>query len=142
MPATTLPPEQSESVLSRLSVSHPPFAGEFFTRAQIKRGIALFENGAVRVITCNAGASFAGIFGVVSDRTSGERYETSAVVQLNRDGTWSLEGTADALKKNGAQLVALLLGAGAQYGEVDAPMIETAGGVVELFCQDVRRRYS
>ncbi|MFT5407380.1 MAG: superfamily II DNA or RNA helicase [Verrucomicrobiales bacterium] len=137
MPTTALP-EQSESVLTRLSISHPPFNGEFFTRAQIKRGIGLFENGAVRVITCNASASFAGIFGVVSDHSTGQRNEVSAVVKLNRDGSWSLEGTADGTQKNGAQIVALLLGAGAQYGEVEAPAIETSGCVVELSCQDVR----
>ena len=138
MPSTTLEPRQSESVLDRLSVSHPPFDGEFFTRTQIKRGIALYEDGAVRVITCNASASFAGIFGVVSDRTSGQRSEVSAVVQLNRDGSWSLEGTADGAQKNGAQIVALLLGAGARYGDEFAPEIGSEGGTVELSCRDVR----
>lgn len=138
MPASTLPTEQSDSVLTRLSISHPPFSGDFFTRAQIKRGIALYENGAVRVITCNANSSFAGIFGVVSDRSTGQRSEVSAVVQLNRDGEWSLEGTAGGAQKNGAQVVALLLGAGALYGEVEAPVIETSGGTVELSSKDVR----
>ncbi|MGI9241941.1 MAG: DEAD/DEAH box helicase, partial [Verrucomicrobiales bacterium] len=108
--------------------------------AQIRRGIGLFEDASVRVITCNAGPSFAGIFGVVTDRTRRRRSEVSAVVQQNRDGSWSLEGTADGTQKNGAQIVALLLAAGAQYG--DAPIIEVdptpLATTLELSCSDIR----
>ena len=138
LPTSTLPSPRQESVLTRLWITEPPFEGEFFTAAQIRRGVALHEDGAVRVITCNASASFAGIFGVVTDRALGQRSEVSAVVQLNRDGSWSLEGRADGTQKNGAQIVALLLAAGAQCGRAATSAIAGGAATVHLSCRDVR----
>ncbi len=140
MPTSTLPEQQKESLLGRLSISDPPFRGEFFTPAQIRRGIALFEEAAVRVITCNASASFAGIFGVVTDPAIGQRSEVSAVVQQNRDGSWSLEGTSSGTRKNGAQVVALLLAAGARCSDASDPDLTALAGTttVHLSCCDVR----
>jgi len=140
LPTSTLPDQQKDSLLGRLSINDPPFRGEFFTPAQIRRGIALFEEAAVRVITCNASASFAGIFGVVTDPAIGQRSEVSAVVQQNRDGSWSLEGTSSGTRKNGAQVVALLLAAGARYSDASDPDPSASAGTstVHLSCCDVR----
>ena len=140
MPRSTLAPapEQGRSVLGRLSVSQPPFEGEFFTSAQVRRGIELYECGAANVRTLSSSESFAGLFGTITDPAAGSRSEVSAVVQQNRDGSWSLEGNAGGSQKNGAHIVALLLAAGASYRTGGLADEEVGAAALHLSRRDIR----
>ena len=145
MPTTTLaPPQNDETILDRFSFGQAPFSGQFFTPAQIRRGIDLYRNGGVRIITANVSRSFAGIFGIVCDRSQNRRAEVSVALQQNRDGSWSLEGTADGSQKNSAQIVALLVAAQVRNGgELPAgadatTAVPATGAVVRLSSRDVR----
>lgn len=95
-----------------------PFHGTLFSIESLERGRDLFRRGGVRVVAANVRSGFAGIFGQVTDSLGAPKAEVSVVVHRGETG-WKIDGSSNqASEKNNAHVVALLMAAMVEKGNV------------------------
>ncbi len=133
----------SSGVLALINLSEAPFKGAIFSVENLRRGLWLIENDAVRVVTANVQGRFAGIFGQVEIEDHATPAEVSMVVNLDQSGEWKVDGrsNADKTSGNGAHVAALLMAAMVEKGAASAGSNFGIGSVVtriHLFTRDVR----
>ncbi len=139
MPTTSTlserPAATADNVLSRVTLSDPPFCGSIFSADTLRKGHNLVDEKNVRVVTINLQGRFAGIFGQVNGS------EVSIVLQQAQNGEWRLDGRSSGdTTPNNEHVVALLIEAIREKcggSESTSKMALPAVGI-QLFADDVR----
>lgn len=133
----------SAGVLQLIRLSESPFKGEIFEEAALKKGLWLFQEGDVRVVTANVQGRFSGIFGQIHVKGKSDPVEVSMVVNLDQEGTWKIDGrsSADHSVSNNGHVAALLMAAMVETGAAEPGTDFGIGSIatrIHLFSRDVR----
>ncbi len=123
-------------VLGLIDFGAPPFSGEIFEVAQLKKALWMARNDKVRIVTANVQGRFAGIFGQVDNESQAKPDEVSLVVNLDQNDQWKIDG-CDQKEAVAALLMAAMIDKGVADKDSDFG-IGSIGARVMLFSTDVR----
>lgn len=132
---------EQAGLLAEIDWKEESFSEKIFSPEQVRAGFALFEAGAVRVVTANLQGAFAGIFGQVDPGGGRNAAEVSMVIHLKGESEWNVDGRSSLEDgKNGIHVAALLMAAMEERGVMPDDLFpaHSLRTRIRLFSTDVR----